>query len=183
MLTAEQIIELCEKRNFITPYVTEKVKEGLSYGPECGGYGLRLAPGAFILTQDYTKLYIDPKDFCESHGTYIATKSPWYLPPGACALCSTFEEIHVPPGYIVFTDGKSTYNRCFVWQPKGKIDSGFNGKITIEIKNHNPYLPVLLRPYEGVMSITVCKLDAPTEMIYDGKYQGQIGITFARNIP
>jgi dCTP deaminase len=57
--------------------------------------------------------------------------------------------------------------------PPTIIDPGFYGHLTIEVFNSAP-MPIILRPGDVVFSIAI--VNAEDVPIYNGKYQGQIGI-------
>lgn len=61
------------------------------------------------------------------------------LKPNEFILGSTFERILIPNNISAFVDGKSSLGRLgiAVHITAGFIDSGFNGNITLEIKNNS----------------------------------------------
>lgn len=60
------------------------------------------------------------------------------LAPGNCVLGMTLERVRVSDQYAVGLTGKSGIGRLFVSVHKtaGHVDPGFEGHITLEIKNH-----------------------------------------------
>ena len=61
------------------------------------------------------------------------------LKPNEFILGSTFEHVSIPNNISAFVDGKSSLGRLgiAVHITAGFIDSGFNGNITLEIKNNS----------------------------------------------
>ena len=52
-------------------------------------------------------------------------------------------------------------------------DSGFEGRITLELYNANS-LPIRLDAGRRVCQLVFCKMDQQAETPYKGKYQGQL---------
>ena len=63
----------------------------------------------------------------------------YVLKPNEFILGSTFEYVSIPNNISAFVDGKSSLGRLgiAVHITAGFIDSGFNGNITLEIKNNS----------------------------------------------
>ena len=61
------------------------------------------------------------------------------LKPNEFILGSTFERIHIPNNISAFVDGKSSLGRLgiSVHITAGFIDAGFEGNVTLEIKNNS----------------------------------------------
>ena len=73
-------------------------------------------------------------------GKQISLKHDDYvLKPNEFILGSTFERVSIPNNISAFVDGKSSLGRLgiAVHITAGFIDSGFNGNITLEIKNNS----------------------------------------------
>ena len=73
-------------------------------------------------------------------GKQISLKHDDYvLKPNEFILGSTFEHVSIPNNISAFVDGKSSLGRLgiAVHITAGFIDSGFNGNITLEIKNNS----------------------------------------------
>ena len=97
------------------------------------------------------------------------------LAPGEFRLGHTQEYITMPNHLAALVTGRSSIGRdgLMVHSVAGWIDPGFEGQITLELKNlADDYLSY----YAGkrICQIIFIELDAPTDP-YDGKYQGQMG--------
>jgi dCTP deaminase len=58
-------------------------------------------------------------------------------------------------------------------QNAGWVDSGFEGKITLELYNANS-APILLQSGRRLCQLVFCQMDQKSEVPYKGKYQGQL---------
>ena len=95
------------------------------------------------------------------------------LPPKSFILATTQEYIKIPNGYSAFVEGRSSIGRMGLFiQNAGWVDSGFEGKITLELYNANS-LPIKLEAGKRVCQLVICQMDQPSENPYKGKYQGQ----------
>ena len=73
-------------------------------------------------------------------GKQISLKyNDYVLKPNEFILGSTFERIHIPNNISAFVDGKSSLGRLgiSVHITAGFIDAGFEGNVTLEIKNNS----------------------------------------------
>lgn len=77
------------------------------------------------------------------------------LQPGDFVLASTFERVHVPNDLVARFEGKSSLARkgLLVHITAGFIDPGFDGHITLEIKN---LMPAPWRLYPGIRIGQLC---------------------------
>ena len=106
------------------------------------------------------------------------------LEPGDVILAGTTEYIRMPAGYCgqIFT--KSSLGRMFInHMMAGVIDSGFEGCITLELKNegkHTVYIPIGAR----VVQMVVYKMDGVPKVPYnrkaDSRYCFAEGIEFSK---
>ena len=95
------------------------------------------------------------------------------LPPKSFILATTHEKIKIPYGYSAFVEGRSSIGRMGLFiQNAGWVDSGFEGKITLELYNANS-LPIKLDAYKRICQLVICQMDQPSERPYNGKYQNQ----------
>ena len=71
--------------------------------------------------------------------TINLNEGDYTLKPNEFILGSTFEHVSIPNTISAFVDGKSSLGRLgiAVHITAGFIDSGFNGNITLEIKNNS----------------------------------------------
>ena len=95
------------------------------------------------------------------------------LPPKSFILATTLEYIKIPNGYSAFVEGRSSIGRMGLFiQNAGWVDSGFEGRITLELYNANS-LPIKLEAGKRVCQLVICQMDQKCERPYNGKYQGQ----------
>ena len=97
-------------------------------------------------------------------------------------LASTNEYIRVPEDMSAYVEGRSSVGRLGLQvQNAGFIDPGFEGQITLELKNQSGMDLIL---YEGmrICQIVYVKLSSKTQSPYQGKYQKQLGATESRII-
>lgn len=102
------------------------------------------------------------------------------IQPGEFMLGTTVERVRIPRSLAARVEGRSSLGRLglAVHVTAGFIDPGFEGQITLEIVNFNPY-PIWLRP--GMRIAQLVFAETKTEgSAYRGKYQGQEGTTESR---
>ncbi len=99
--------------------------------------------------------------------------------PGDFLLCSTLEEVHVPPDLVGRLEGRSSLGRLgiVVHATAGFIDPGFYGQIILEVSNISK-TPRVLHPGQRVCQITLMEV-GPVSRPYGhpdrrSKYQGQV---------
>ncbi len=110
----------------------------------------------------------------------------WLLEPGQFILAGTLEFVAIPNWLAGQVDGKSTLGRQAVpvHMTAGFIDPGFQGKITLEIKNLG-YEAIPLTAGMKICQLVLHKLSSPALRPYGhkdlkSKYQFQNGVTEAR---
>lgn len=108
------------------------------------------------------------------------------LDPGECVLATTAEMLSVPDYLVARVEGKSTWGRQFlmVHSTAGFIDPGFQGQITLELKNLSPRR-LHLKVGEPIAQVSFQRLDHAAARPYGhpdlaSRYQGQQGATRAR---
>lgn len=101
------------------------------------------------------------------------------LAPHDFVLASTEERVHIPDDMVATLEGKSTLGRMglTVHVTAGFIDPGFEGRITLELKNEAPY-SLKLRRHQLIGQLVWQRLDEPAIHPYgsrqaDSHYQGQ----------
>lgn len=104
------------------------------------------------------------------------------LKPDEFILASTLEEVRVPNTHAMKIDGRSSIGRLgmLVHATAGLIDPGFEGDITLELKNLTNR-PIRLEAGMSIAQLEIHRLDSPADPPY-GKdtgahYQGQKGAT------
>ena len=102
------------------------------------------------------------------------------IKPKEFLLASTNEYVEIPNNMAGIVMGRSSIARLGVQvECAGFIDSGFKGKITLEVFNQTDLLRYL--PVNGrVCQLVMFKLDQECENPYRGKYQGQETVTESR---
>lgn len=138
---------------------------------------LTLSPSFAKLTS--VSMIINPEDAL----TYDKFTSDKYkMNSNEFILASTNEYIRVPEDMAAYVEGRSSIGRLGLQvQNAGFIDPGFEGQITLELKNQSGMDLIL---YEGmrVCQIVYVKLSSKAQTPYQGKYQKQLGATESRII-
>lgn len=99
--------------------------------------------------------------------------------PGEFILATTAETVRVPRVCAAFVQGRSSIGRAGLSvQNAGFVDPGFEGKITLELKNDTPCPIVLKVGYEVAQLVLMDAADVVN--LYRGKYQGQDDVTGSR---
>ena len=95
------------------------------------------------------------------------------IPARSFLLATTEEYVKIPNGLSAFVEGRSSIGRMGLFiQNAGWVDSGFEGKITLELFNANA-LPIELNAGRRICQLVFCKMDSDAKRPYQGKYQGQ----------
>ena len=96
----------------------------------------------------------------------------YVLHPGDFILGVTEEFVTIPDYIVGKIEGKSSLGRLglMVHVTAGFIDPGFNGCITLEMKNLLN-VPIVLRPGKKICQIAFAYLNAPCDKPYQGRYQ------------
>jgi len=110
----------------------------------------------------------------------ISDDEEFILHPGDFILAETEEWVEIPNDLVASVEGRSSIGRLaiVVHATAGWIDSGFRGRITLELSNLG-VAPVALTPGMRVAQLVVETLKTPCERPYgsdrDSKYQDQTG--------
>lgn len=104
------------------------------------------------------------------------------LKPGVFCLGSTIETFKMPRHVVGFVVGKSTNAREGLQiEAAGLIDPGFEGDITLELKNLHHEEVIELKPGEPIGQVYFMIVDIPVDVPYGpsngNHYQGQRGVT------
>lgn len=123
-----------------------------------------LQPCSYDLHFDASEGFINPpyaREECD--GNLI-------IPPNDLTLVSTVEHINVPTDLCGVVHGKSSLGRIglAVHITAGFVDSGFNGKITMELVNHNNY-PIVLKDGCSIGQIQFQELTFDSQTAYSDK--------------
>ena len=102
----------------------------------------------------------------------------YHMRPGEALLGVTHERIVVPPDMMVRLEGKSSLARLFltVHITAGIVDPGWDGHLTFEFVNLNPFT-MELRYLMPIAQLVLSQLSSPAERPYGhpslgSKYQG-----------
>lgn len=92
---------------------------------------------------------------------------------GECVLAETEERVSVPDDLAVQLTGRSTLGRMFIslHQTAGWCDPGWDGHITMELKNHSP-IKRTLEPGDRIGQLVFFPTSSDTGG-YDGQYEGE----------
>lgn len=108
------------------------------------------------------------------------------LRPGDCVLATTLERIEIGRGLSGHVSGKSSIGRVFVvvHATAGFLDPGFQGQITLEIKNMG-HEAVTFLDHTPICQVVMSMLAEPAEKAYGdpslgSRYFGQMGATEPR---
>ena len=95
------------------------------------------------------------------------------VPPKTFLLATTLEYIKLPQTISAFVEGRSSIGRMGLFiQNAGWVDSGFEGRITLELYNANS-LPIQLDTGRRICQLVFCEMDQAPSRGYRGKYFGQ----------
>ncbi len=111
----------------------------------------------------------------------LISKSGYKLKSDEFVLGSTVEWISIPNGYFGYIEAKGNIARAGiqVHNTDGHIDPGFEGNVTLEIKN-NSNRPIIVYPNIPFVHLYIFKVSSESRRPYDGVYQHQIGPTSYR---
>lgn len=118
-------------------------------------------------------------------GGHPAGTCGWWLPAGRFALGCTREIVGIPADLTGVFCGRSSVARTGLGvEDAGWIDPGFQGMITVELRNALDE-DVLLIPGQPIGQLAVLRLTSPADAPYGcgvlgSRYQGQQGATVAR---
>lgn len=102
------------------------------------------------------------------------------LLPGQFVLATTMEYITLPNNLTAFVEGRSSLGRMGLFiQNAGWVDPGFKGEITLELFNANR-CAIELKTGRRVGQLVFAQMDDVALHPYNGKYQGQKGVTGSR---
>lgn len=172
-LVDHQIDALAQKYGLIEPYNFEQVNPG--------SYDVLL--GDTILVEDPNcPVHYDPHE----SGRWLKvdiSQEPYFLKPGEFILGHTKEFVRVPSNLeAVFclksSRGREGWNHALA----AYIDPGFEGRITLELKNYNQYQ--MLKAIAGMRigQLRFTTMDSEPLRGYDktGRYQGDLGVQVSR---
>lgn len=173
ILTATEIFELQKSGNLLEPYEKELLNPN-SYDLTLGDNFLRLKNSSDPL---------DPTDKSTiEYDELIRVKGePFLLLPGEFMLATTTETVKLPKNVAGIIKGKSSLGRLGLFiQNAGFADAGFEGQITLELFNGSNRA-IDLSNVSRIGQILFIKTYGEVVRAYEGKYQGQLGVTGSRS--
>lgn len=110
---------------------------------------------------------------------YAADGQTVWLSPGEFCLATTKERVKLANNEAAYVQGRSSIGRAgLTVENAGFVDPGFEGHITLELKNEANY-PIGLIPGFRVVQI-VFESATGVSKGYSGKYNGQVDATGSR---
>lgn len=134
--------------------------------------------------------YLDashPSDLCFGDLIDVPEEKPLKMQPGDFVIASTYERVTVPRNLVARFEGKSSLGRMGLLThiTAGFIDPGFDGHVTLELKNVMPYQWNI---WPGMKIGQICfeEMSAPAAHGYGhsalgSHYQGQRGPTLSKS--
>lgn len=116
-------------------------------------------------------------------GSAVFREGKVAVPPQARFLVSTLERVRMPRDVCGQLWIRSSYARRGVLGSFGKVEAGFEGTLTLGAFNASR-LPVEVPVGDRFCQIVFERLESPPRALYaerSGNYQGQSGITLARD--
>lgn len=109
-------------------------------------------------------------------------EKPFLLGPGWFMLGETIEYLVIPNNveahlHLVSTRAREGLNHSLA----GLIDCGFEGRITLEIKNILNYGHIPLYPGLRIAQLTFFEYNEPAKQPYTGRYFGDTGVSLAKD--
>jgi dCTP deaminase len=134
-----------------------------------GAASVDVCVGNEIITESGAKIGIH--QYCE--------ESPWLMEPGEFLLVAMREHVVVPRDLSCLFLLKSTMARMGVNHMfAGWIDPGWDGMLTMELKNANQTRPLAIWPGMPIGQLIYMQTVIAGE--YKGRYQGSEGVVAAR---
>lgn len=118
-------------------------------------------------------------------GAEVVREGKVVVPPGARFLVSTLERVRMPGDVCGSLWLRSSYARRGVFGSFGKIEAGFEGTLTVGGLNAGR-APLELPIGDRFCQLVFERLESVPRKLYaerSGNYQGQSGITLARDRP
>ncbi|MEZ0394456.1 MAG: dCTP deaminase [Desulfurococcaceae archaeon] len=104
-----------------------------------------------------------------------AGEEGFVIGPREHVLATTLEWVELPHDLVGLVNLRSTFARASLYIPPTVIDAGFKGNVTIEIIG-GPH-PVKVYPGQRFLHVVFLRTSSPVYRPYQGKYQGQAGVT------
>jgi dCTP deaminase len=91
---------------------------------------------------------------------------------GRFVLASTVERFNIPNDVLAQVCDKSTWARRGIAVLNTIIEPGWRGYLTLELTNHSD-TPIEIKAGDPIAQIIFFRLEEPTALPYEGKYQDQ----------
>jgi len=173
VLTKKEILKLInEGKLLLEPFNEEIVREN----------GLDLRIGEEYAFYSFEDEIIDLTEIEESKYFFSkveAKDNRIVIKPNSFILLTTKEYVKFPPNLIGLCNLRSTLARYGLSVPPTVIDAGFEGNVTIELINNSKNY-IILKP--NLRFLHVVLIETKGEFNYQGKYQGQRGVTLPKGL-
>ena len=100
------------------------------------------------------------------------------IKPNEHVLLVTEEYLRLPNDIMAFVNLRSSFARLGLTIPPTIVDAGFEGQLTIELVGST--FPIKLKRDTRLLHLIFAKTLSPVERVYQGRYQGQTGVTLPR---
>jgi len=100
------------------------------------------------------------------------------IKPNEHVLLVTEEYLRLPNDIMAFVNLRSSFARLGLTIPPTIVDAGFEGQLTIELVGST--FPIKLKRDTRLLHLIFAKTLSPVERAYQGRYQGQTGVTLPR---
>jgi len=122
------------------------------------------------------ELFEDGKDVSRFFQKEIGDE--FVINPNEHVLLSTEEYLRLPSDIMAFVNLRSSFARLGLTIPPTIVDAGFEGQLTIELVGST--FPIKLKRDTRLLHLIFAKTLSPVERVYQGRYQGQTGVTLPR---
>ncbi len=160
-----RIRELCMGADMISPFSFQAVQP-------CS-YDVHLGPNAKIET---------PQGFQELDLSRYSPENPLFIKPGVFMLGETVEFVRLPDNveahlHLVSSRAREGLQHAV----SGLVDCGWNGKLTLELKNNLQYGSIPLYPDLRIAQLTFFEYDESARRPYRGRYFGDNTVSAAKD--
>ena len=166
-LIDRRIRELCLNADMISPFSFQAVQP-------CS-YDVHLGPLAKIETRD---------GFKDVDLSVYTSKNPLYIKPGTFLLGETVEYVRLPDNveahlHLVSSRAREGLNHML----SGLVDCGFEGRLTLELKNNLQYSAIPLYPNLRIAQLTFFEYAEKARRPYRGRYFGDTQVSAYKHGP
>ena len=179
ILSGDDIRRLCQSdKPMLSPHLESyrwrhpdyPGSEGISGGRDYNGYCIHLSNKWSVINPLIGMIDVANLDAIKSDFTLTTIADSYILAPHSCVLGVSVERFNMPLNVIARTAHKSTYARLGLDDIVTPIEAGWEGFLTIEVRN-NGSIPIMLRAGMPITQLVFEWVQAGAG--YDGIYQGQ----------